>query len=90
MARAACVPSSRDCVQCAGFAEAEVAIRVADDQVIDSPMSSTSGLDQRPWYPVGNGNMMNILDNGIRPAHTMSFEQLDRGLDLITYNGAKT
>ena len=43
-----------------------------------------------PWYPVGNGNMMNILDNGIHLAHTMSFEQLDRCLDLITYNGAKT
>ncbi len=43
-----------------------------------------------PWYPVGNGNMMNILDNGIHLAHTMSFEQLDRCLDLITYNGART
>lgn len=43
-----------------------------------------------PWYPVGNGNMMNILDNGIHLAHTMSFDQLDRCLDLITYNGAKT
>ena len=43
-----------------------------------------------PWYPVGNGNMMNILDNGIHLAHTMSFDELDRCLDLITYNGAKT
>ncbi|MCC6678937.1 MAG: cytosine deaminase [Phycisphaerales bacterium] len=43
-----------------------------------------------PWYPVGNGNMMNILDNGIHLAHTMSFDQLDRCLDLITSNGAKT
>ena len=37
-----------------------------------------------PWYPVGNGNMMNILDNGIHLAHTMSFDDLDRCLDLIT------
>jgi cytosine deaminase len=43
-----------------------------------------------PWYPVGNGNLMNILDNGIHLAHTMSYEELDRVLDLITYNGAKT
>ena len=43
-----------------------------------------------PWYPVGNGNMMNILDNGIHLAQTMSFDELDRCLDLITYNGAKT
>ena len=33
---------------------------------------------------------MNILDNGIHLAHTMSFAELDRCLDLITYNGAKT
>lgn len=43
-----------------------------------------------PWYPAGNGNMMNILDNGIHLAQTMSFDELDRCLDLITYNGAKT
>lgn len=43
-----------------------------------------------PWYPVGNGNMMNILDNGIHLAQTMSFDELDRCLDLITHNGAKT
>ncbi|MBB6018699.1 amidohydrolase family protein [Deinococcus radiopugnans] len=43
-----------------------------------------------PWYPVGNGNMMNILDHGIHLAHTMSLDQLDRCLDLITHNGAKT
>ncbi len=43
-----------------------------------------------PWYPVGNGNLMNILDNGIHLAQTMSFEELDTCLDLITYNGAKT
>lgn len=43
-----------------------------------------------PWYPVGNGNLMNILDNGIHMAQTMSFDELDRCLDLITYNGART
>lgn len=43
-----------------------------------------------PWYPVGNGNLMNILDNGIHLAQIMSYDELDRCLDLITYNGAKT
>lgn len=42
-----------------------------------------------PWYPAGNGNLMNILDNGIHLAQTMSFEQLDTCIDLITYNGAR-
>ena len=43
-----------------------------------------------PWYPAGNGNLMNILDNGIHLAQTMSFDQRDTCLDLITFNGAKT
>ena len=43
-----------------------------------------------PWYPVGNGNLISILDHGIHLAQTMSFEELDRCLDLITYNGART
>lgn len=43
-----------------------------------------------PWYPAGNGNLMNVLDNGIHLAQTMSFDELDRCLDLITGNGAKT
>lgn len=43
-----------------------------------------------PWYPIGNGNMMNILDNGIHLAQTMAFDELDRCLALITCSGAKT
>lgn len=43
-----------------------------------------------PWYPAGNGNLMNVLDNGIHLAQTMSRPQLESCLDLITTNGAKT
>ncbi|MDF2699910.1 MAG: cytosine deaminase [Haloplasmataceae bacterium] len=43
-----------------------------------------------PWYPAGNGNLMNVLDNGIHAAQIMSFKDLDNALDLITINGAKT
>lgn len=42
------------------------------------------------WYPAGNGNLMNVLDNGIHLAQTMTYEEMDESLDLITYNGAKT
>ena len=45
---------------------------------------------QDPWYPLGNGNLMNVLDNGIHIAQMMSFEELDNVLDLITVNGART
>lgn len=42
-----------------------------------------------PWYPMGNGNMMNILDNGIHLAQTMSSPEIEKVFDLITYNGAR-
>ena len=41
-----------------------------------------------PWYPLGNGNLMNILDNGIHLAQTMSLPEIHTVLDLITINGA--
>ncbi|WP_099826915.1 cytosine deaminase [Oceaniglobus indicus] len=61
-------------------------------EFFDSGINVCFGQDSinDPWYPVGNGNLMNILDNGIHLAQTMSFEDLDRVLDLITHNGAKT
>lgn len=43
-----------------------------------------------PWYPLGNGNLMNILDAGIHICQMMSFEEIKNALDLITVNGAKT
>ncbi len=43
-----------------------------------------------PWYPLGNGNMMNILDHGIHICQMMSFEEIERVFELITVNGAKT
>lgn len=42
-----------------------------------------------PWYPLGSGNMMNILDNGIHLTQYASPEELENAFDLITYNGAK-
>lgn len=41
------------------------------------------------WYPLGNGNMMNILDNGIHLAHYTHIDEINKALDLITINGAK-
>ncbi|MDX1327830.1 MAG: amidohydrolase family protein [Arenibacter sp.] len=42
-----------------------------------------------PWYPMGSGNMMNILDNGIHLAQIMSPKEVKTNFDLITYNGAR-
>ena len=43
-----------------------------------------------PWYPLGNGNMMMILDHGIHLAQMMSPEEITNDLDLVTTNGAVT
>ena len=45
---------------------------------------------QDPWYPLGNGNMMMILDHGIHLAQMMSPEEITNVLDLVTTNGAVT
>lgn len=43
-----------------------------------------------PWYPLGNGNLMNQLDFAIHISHLMSVEQIWNALDYIAVNGAKT
>jgi len=42
-----------------------------------------------PWYPLGNGNLIHQVDFGLHLGHMMSLEQIGRGLDFITINGAK-
>lgn len=41
------------------------------------------------WYPLGNGNMMDILDHGIHLAHYTHIDEINKAFDLITFNGAK-
>ena len=43
-----------------------------------------------PWYPLGNGNLMYVLDAGIHICHLMTPDHILHALDLITTNGAKT
>lgn len=40
------------------------------------------------WYPLGNGNRMNILDNVIHLAHYTHIGEINKAFDLITYHGA--
>jgi len=60
-------------------------------EFLESGINVSFGQDSinDPWYPMGNGNMMNILDNGIHLAQIMSHEDIERNFDLITYNGAR-
>lgn len=43
-----------------------------------------------PWYPLGNGDLMHVLDHGIHIAQMMSFKEIENALNLITVNGAVT
>lgn len=42
-----------------------------------------------PWYPIGNGNIMRILDAGLHICHMLGYEDLQRCLDFISDNSAK-
>ena len=43
-----------------------------------------------PWYPVGNGNIIRILDAGLHICHMLGYEDLQRCLDFVSDNSAKT
>ncbi|WP_338471182.1 cytosine deaminase [Niallia sp. XMNu-256] len=43
-----------------------------------------------PWYPLGTGNMLQVLHMGIHASQLMGYEQIINSIDLITKNSAKT
>src|SRR5699024_9525476 len=43
-----------------------------------------------PWYPLGTGNMLQVIQMGIHASHLMGYEQIKQSLDFITDNSAKT
>lgn len=70
-------PKRRGLTRVKEFIEYGINVAFAQDSIND------------PWYPMGNGNMMNILDNGIHLAQIMSSQDVKTNFDLITYNGAR-
>ncbi|EOC0418492.1 cytosine deaminase [Cronobacter malonaticus] len=42
-----------------------------------------------PWYPLGNGNILRVLDAGLHICHMMGYEDLKRSLDFVTDNSAR-
>lgn len=43
-----------------------------------------------PWYPLGTGNMLQVLHMGLHVCQLMGYPQIEQGLQLITHNSAKT
>ncbi|NMN00036.1 cytosine deaminase [Bifidobacterium sp. DSM 109958] len=61
-------------------------------ELTDAGVNVSLGQDsmQDPWYPLGNGNMMIILDYVLHLAQMMSFPEIDDALKFLTVNGATT
>ena len=43
-----------------------------------------------PWYPLGTGNMLQVLHMGLHVCQIMGYEQIRKAIDLITINSART
>jgi cytosine deaminase len=43
-----------------------------------------------PWYPLGTGNMLQVLHMGLHVCQMMGYQQINEGLKLITDNSART
>ncbi|MBU5592218.1 cytosine deaminase [Clostridium sp. MSJ-4] len=43
-----------------------------------------------PWYPMGTGNMLQVLHFGLHVCQIMGYEEINNSIDFITYNSAKT
>ena len=60
-------------------------------RLVESGLTVAFGQDSiaDPFYPLGDGNMLRILDVGLHVGHMLSDTHLSRALDFITSNGAK-
>lgn len=42
-----------------------------------------------PWYPMGNGNMLDVLHTGLHATQMMGYSQILESYKFVTINGAK-
>ena len=60
-------------------------------RLVESGLNVAFGQDSiaDPFYPLGDGNMLRILDVGLHVGHMLSDTHLSQALEFITSNGAK-
>ncbi len=60
-------------------------------ELTESGMIVALGQDSvcDPWYPIGTGNLLRILDMGLHVCQIMGYNEIQRSLDFITENSAK-
>lgn len=71
-------PKRRGLTRVKELAEAGLNVCFGHDDIFD------------PWYPLGTGNMLQVLHMGIHASQLMGYEQIMNSIDLITTNSAKT
>jgi len=61
-------------------------------EMLDEGINICFGLDsiKDPWYPLGDGNLMHVVETGLHACHMTDHDHIVAALDLITTNGAKT
>lgn len=70
-------PKRRGLTRVAEIDRARMNVCFGQDSIVD------------PWYPLGNGNILRILEAGLHICHMLGYEDLKRSLDLITDNSAR-
>lgn len=70
-------PKRRGLTRVKELNEAGMNVCFAQDSIVD------------PWYPFGNGNILNVLFHGLHITQMMGYADIEKALDFITYNGAK-
>ncbi|WP_426817102.1 cytosine deaminase [Winslowiella sp. 2C04] len=71
-------PKRRGITRVKEMLEAEINVCFGHDDVFD------------PWYPLGTGNMLQVLHMGLHVCQLMGYDQIDAGINLITSNSART
>lgn len=71
-------PKRRGITRVKEMIEADINVCFGHDDIFD------------PWYPLGTGNMLQVLHMGIHVCQLMGYEQIVDSIDLITRNSANT
>ena len=61
-------------------------------ELLDSGCNVSFGQDSisDPWYPLGTGNMLRVLEFGLHVCQCTGYDDISHCLNIITENGAKT
>lgn len=70
-------PKRRGVTRVKELLEANINVCFGHDDVFD------------PWYPLGTASMLQVLHMGLHVCQLMGYEQIEKGIQLITDNSAK-